>query len=784
MTSPKPDRQDQASGQEVEGRSAAIKRPAVQFATGFGQSDTHAIILSDGTKNPHFSAGTDYGTISAPEIAAMVLSPQQVPKETARWFMPSSYVACDARNHRAQLERGSYWWFCVDIDKNNLSLIDVQEVLGGVIPDVSRLIYSTRSSTATARRWRVLLPLSRPLPGSEYTELALAFFALLEDASAGTLVPDRKLALTGQLAYLPNRGDYYEHEVLRARTLDLTPDHPVTRRCLLERAAVEAARKEAEARRARKAAERPNVAEGLTPLERFNAANKVGDLLSRYRYVRLGQTDSWQSPHQTSGTYATKDYGDYWISLSDSDASAGLGSTSTRGHRFGDSFDLYVAYEHAGDFDAAVRAYGKECDRYDASSVFDRFIPAQTGSASQAMDTPSQIPADDAFATVDVSVSASSPESCSEIRLPTPFAWVDPSLIPPRPWLYGRHLLRQQVSVTVAPGGLGKSSNSIVEALAMASGRPIAGEWVKGALRTWIYNLEDPADELQRRITAAMIHHQINPGALEDRLFMDSGRDRPLCTAMQIRTGTVINVPQLDAMTAEVMERKIDVLIIDPFVSSHQVNENDNVAIDLVAKQYWAVLAQRCNCAVELVHHTRKLGGEEGSSESARGASALLSAARSGRVLNRMTADDRERAGISGADTSVYFALVRDKANLAPPGKREWRRVVSVELANGDSVGVVEKWDWPDDFEGISTADLQAVQRAIEAAPKPLRYSEQATPWVGDVIAEVLRFDLQNDRKRIKRMLATWLKSGALVKQDMKDESRQTRPCVLVGERA
>ena len=148
-----------------------------------------------------------------------------------------------------------------------------------------------------------------------------------------------------------------------------------------------------------------------------------------------------------------------------------------------------------------------------------------------------------------------------------------------------------------------------------------------------------------------------------------------------------------------------------------------------------------------------------------------------------MTADDRERAGISSADTSVYFALVRDKANLAPPGKREWRRVVSVDLANGDSVGVVEKWDWPDDFDGVRTADLQAVQRAIEAAPNPLRYSEQATPWVGDVIAQVLKFDLQNDRKRIKRMLETWLKSGALVKRDVKDDSRQSRPCVQVGEK-
>ena len=315
-----------------------------------------------------------------------------------------------------------------------------------------------------------------------------------------------------------------------------------------------------------------------------------------------------------------------------------------------------------------------------------------------------------------------------------------------------------------------------------ASGKQTVGEWVAGPLRTWLYNLEDPSDELQRRITAAMIHHGISPDAVERRLFIDSGRDRPLCTAVQTRSGTIINVPQLDDMTAVMLERVIDVLIVDPFVSSHQVSENDNGAIDLVAKQYWAVLAKRCNCAVELVHHTRKLGGEDGTSEAARGASALLGAARSGRVLNRMTLEDRERAGIGASDTSVYFALVRDKANLAPPGKREWRRVVSVELGNGDSVGVVEKWDWPDDFAGISTADLFKVQQAIEASTEPLRYSDQSTPWVGAVVASVLDLDAATDRKRIKRVIETWLKSGALVKQDIMDETRRLRPCIQIGE--
>ena len=129
-----------------------------------------------------------------------------------------------------------------------------------------------------------------------------------------------------------------------------------------------------------------------------------------------------------------------------------------------------------------------------------------------------------------------------------------------------------------------------------------------------------------------------------------------------------------------------------------------------------------------------------------------------------MTAEDRDRAGLSQDDSSVYFSLVRDKANLAPPGKREWRRVVSVELANGDSVGVVERWDWPDDFADLSGADLKRVQSVIAAAKEPLRYSDQTAPWVGTVVAGVLGLDAVTDRKRIKRMIETWMKNRSLVK--------------------
>ena len=185
----------------------------------------------------------------------------------------------------------------------------------------------------------------------------------------------------------------------------------------------------------------------------------------------------------------------------------------------------------------------------------------------------------------------------------------------------------------------------IAEAMAMTSGRDHLGERVYAPLRVWVYNLENPRDELTRRIIAAMQHHGVEPEDLAERLFEDTGRECPLCTAVQTRNGVEWLKPELTVLAQEIRTRKIDVLIIDPFVSSHLVPENDNGAIDLVVKE-WARLDDTCNCAIELVQHCRKTNGESATSESGRGASSLLAAARSGRLLNQMNDKTKAEVGL------------------------------------------------------------------------------------------------------------------------------------------
>lgn len=368
---------------------------------------------------------------------------------------------------------------------------------------------------------------------------------------------------------------------------------------------------------------------------------------------------------------------------------------------------------------------------------------------------------------------------------PTAFVWRDPLTIPPRPWVYGRHMIRKQVSVTVAPGGVGKSSLTLVEALCLASGRQLLGEWVdRDGLRAWVYNLEDPRDELDRRVIGAMIHHGVQPEEVDGRLYLDTGRERPLCTAVDVRGEVTIIKPEMEALEAALTARQIDVLIVDPFVSSHRVAENSSGAIDLVAKE-WARLADRCNCAIELVHHTRKTGGADATTEDGRGSTALMGAARSGRVLNKMSDEDRKKAGVDN-DPATYFGIDRDKANLAPAGARQWIRMASVDLGQGDHVGVAMSWAWPEAFEGITVRHLIDVQKNVARRweiGNPPRFSDQAgAEWIGALIGDICGLDLDEDKAQIKAVLKGWMASGSLVKAEWVDAKRMRRPVIEVGE--
>jgi AAA domain len=370
----------------------------------------------------------------------------------------------------------------------------------------------------------------------------------------------------------------------------------------------------------------------------------------------------------------------------------------------------------------------------------------------------------------------------------TAYAWRAPETIARREWLYGNLLIRKFLSATVAPGGVGKSALVTAETLAQVSGKPLLGVTVMSPLRVWLWNLEDPQEETARRIQAAALHSHLTAADIGDRLFVDSGRDQRLVVATSTRNGAVIVRPVIDGLISEIVARKIDVIVIDPFVSCHEASENDNGAMDMIAKE-WAGVADRGNCAVHLIHHTRKLGSNETevTVESSRGAKALTDACRSVRAINRMSEKEAQDSGVD--NPRLHFRAFNDKSNLAPPAdKSDWFKIESVQLGNGpqghgDSVGVVTPWEWPSAFGGVTTDDLFRVQKAI-AAGEWRQSPTAAKGWAGSAVADVLGLDLTDAaaKAKVKSLLRTWTENKALKVVQRPDESRHDRPFIEVDQ--
>lgn len=362
----------------------------------------------------------------------------------------------------------------------------------------------------------------------------------------------------------------------------------------------------------------------------------------------------------------------------------------------------------------------------------------------------------------------------------------DLDTLPPREWLYGFKISRKYVTFMAAPGGAGKTALAQVMALSAATGQAFLHDKPVKPLRVWVLNLEDDIIEMKRRLKAAMIHYGLGPEVLENIRF-NSGRDRRFTIVRRGRDENYIIEPDYRAVIDEMKRCGIDLLIVDPFLRSHQVPENDNEAQDEVMRLY-AQIAQEANAGVLLIHHVKK-GAVAGDMDSMRGGSTQGGGARSVLTLASMTAEEAKAAGIDEKARRLYVRIDDAKNNMAPPlAKAEWIKLESVSLGNGtpdypegDHVQVATKYSLPGIWDGadasFETAALEAIGKGL---PDGERYSERSQDgerWAGTVL--VGRFG--RSKAQADEILKGWKKQGWIKTMDyMSTKQRKTRKGLVV----
>jgi AAA domain-containing protein len=367
-----------------------------------------------------------------------------------------------------------------------------------------------------------------------------------------------------------------------------------------------------------------------------------------------------------------------------------------------------------------------------------------------------------------------------------PLRILDQRQIKHRQWLYGTHLIRGFVTLLIAPGGTGKSSLILAMCMELAINRSLLGARIHQQCNTALLNLEDPQDEVDRRVTALALRYGITNDHIEGRFFV-SPADRAVRIAANSDDGFSVVHPDEKQIIEKVKDERIGVLAVDPFAESHTLEENSNPQM-IQAAAAWRRVARFGNCSVLLAHHVRK--GTVDSIEAARGAKALTDSARVGLLLSTMTTDDANALGIPADDRLQYARLDDAKANLAPRApKASWFRLDHVVLDNadatyphGDQVVVIESWEPPSVWDSMPVRDCNIALDRIEAGlPGGGRYTNNrrggGERWAGAILVEMFDFTEAQAASVIK----TWIANGVLSLETYKDSGRKERTGLRVN---
>lgn len=316
---------------------------------------------------------------------------------------------------------------------------------------------------------------------------------------------------------------------------------------------------------------------------------------------------------------------------------------------------------------------------------------------------------------------------------------VNAEAIPARDWIMSSRFVPKYVTLTVAPGGGSKSTLSTLEAVAVATGRNLTGMEVLRPGAVWLYNSEDPTDEMERKLAACCMAHGIDHRVIHN-VFYRSGQDETafVFVRMDPQHGLMVNARLVGEVIESIKAAEIALMVLDPFVGTHRVNENDNMQIESVLTVLRRI-ANATECAVHIVHHTRKLGkeGGVGDAETARGASSNVSASRVSHTLNVMTKAEAKDHGIPEERAAYYVRLDDAKNNFGRPDKSTlWFERSGVVLPNGkDEVGVLKR-------AGVRKLDAVAAENTEQIIAErilgTITRQEQAggRPWSASAFAK------------------------------------------------
>ena len=359
-----------------------------------------------------------------------------------------------------------------------------------------------------------------------------------------------------------------------------------------------------------------------------------------------------------------------------------------------------------------------------------------------------------------------------------PIGLLDPKKRPPRDWLVRHRLMRKHTTVTAAAPGVGKSTLTIEEAVSLASGKDFLGFGVDRPRKVAVINNEETRDELERRIEATCVRFEVPFPSIAENLYLHSGVDaEKFVVARRGPNDTVAIDVRSQQLSEFLRDAGIELLVIDPFVQVHTVSENVNEEIEQVMMALRDI-SVRANCALHLIHHTRKppagTAHQAGDIFAVRGGGAIVGDAHFVFTLADMGQADGEALGIADADRKKFIRLDDAKGKVAPPSGARWFAREGVTMPYGligEEVGVLVPRAFEQDQGGVTTFLATQILKDIDQRwrdGKPLSGSPQSPRYAVPIMVQSHGLGARTAR----RLLADWLINGMVVAELFDSDSK------------
>ncbi|MED5546001.1 MAG: helicase RepA family protein [Pseudomonadota bacterium] len=244
--------------------------------------------------------------------------------------------------------------------------------------------------------------------------------------------------------------------------------------------------------------------------------------------------------------------------------------------------------------------------------------------------------------------------------------------VKPRQMVCSPMLERGVVTIIGAQPGVGKSTLTAQLAASIALGRDFAGFEVPEAVPVLYLNAEDHLEETKRRFAGIAQHMQTSPAQFARLHIVGSGNKVRL---MDKGSGIARPSETGEGLRQTIVKSGAAAVVMDPVALLHDLDENYNA--DMTAfVEFLHSIAREANCAILLVHHSKKDTKAKGM-DALRGAGAIAASVRSIYTLT-----ENENSGLVTLDCVKANNHVRGNQSV------DFRRE-SIVLSTGDTVGVL-----------------------------------------------------------------------------------------------